>query len=286
MKAKKNNKFYIIADLEGIAGISELNVNTRGKHINPVAFQRIARARKLLTDEVNSAINGIIEIYDNAEIVVNDSHGYGDSIYPERLNQKAMLIMGNKSKQALPLLDESYDGLLLIGAHSKAGSKGCMNHSFSRHVKKMMLNTVEVGEIGLYILTAAEFGVPTVFISGDNHTISEAQDFCSDISYVETKKTLSVNAAISLSPEIANKNIQLEVKKAVGNIETNKIIIEDNPILSNKKFELKVIYKKPMMSVLRVIKKRKFNEIKDCTPFSATYKGEKIKETLSKYIMC
>ena len=63
-------KIYILTDLEGVAMVSRFS-QTREEGPQKQA------AMKLLTQEVNAAVDGILDVDADAEIVVWDGHGTG-----------------------------------------------------------------------------------------------------------------------------------------------------------------------------------------------------------------
>ena len=88
-------KLYIHTDIEGVAGMVHFedreDETTEGYH-------RRRRLHKLLTAEVNAAIEGALEMGVD-EILVNDSHGSGYSIIFEELNPAAQIIHGPLTRQ-------------------------------------------------------------------------------------------------------------------------------------------------------------------------------------------
>jgi D-amino peptidase len=71
------------------------------------------------------------------------------------------------------------------------GQQGFLNHTFSSGmIAEMRLNGEKIGEIGIEILLAAYFGVPTAMVSGDAIACQEALDFLGfEIPVVVTKET-------------------------------------------------------------------------------------------------
>ena len=64
-------KIYILTDLEGVAMVSRFS-QTREE-----GPQKQAPAMRLLTQEINAAVDGILDVDADAEIVVWDGHGTG-----------------------------------------------------------------------------------------------------------------------------------------------------------------------------------------------------------------
>ena len=79
-------KIYVSADIEGVAGVVSPEQGRPGN-------AEYERARRLMTEEVNAAIEGALAGGATA-ILVNDSHGPMTNLLPELLNPAAELILG------------------------------------------------------------------------------------------------------------------------------------------------------------------------------------------------
>ncbi|MBD7909041.1 M55 family metallopeptidase [Sporosarcina gallistercoris] len=205
-------KIYISADIEGVAGVVHAEHTLRdGKEHD--------YARKLMTDEVNACIRGALEA-GAVEIVVNDSHGTMRNIYPEQLHSEARLLMGSPKKLAMMEgITSDYDAALFVGYHTRAGSNGILNHTFSgKVIRTIRVNSVEMGEFGLNALVAGYYDVPTVFVSGCNLLAEEAKAVIPEIETVIVKETISRTAALNLSPSEAKARIQQGAKRSLEHI--------------------------------------------------------------------
>lgn len=107
-------KIFIMTDLEGATGVAGT-----WEDFNPGGREHQS-ARKFLTSDVNAAIEGAVEA-GAEEIVVLDGHGAAFSIILEDLNPKAQLIRGRRRLE-LEGLDETFDLMFAVGAHSMAGT--------------------------------------------------------------------------------------------------------------------------------------------------------------------
>jgi D-amino peptidase len=65
---------------------------------------------------------------------------------------------------------------------------------------------------------AGAFGVPTIFLSGDDKACAEAKSLVPNIITVETKKGLGVELALHISPQRAQRNIRIAASNAVRHI--------------------------------------------------------------------
>ena len=167
-------KILISADMEGISGIVDW------EQVRPGHTEYLSRGRQLMTGDVNAAVNGAFEGGAN-EVVVSDGHWDARNILIEQLDPRARLNSGTPSPfSMLQSIDDTPtpDALVLIGYHAMAGTKkAILDHTWSdTRVRAVFLNDRPVGEIGLNAAVAAEYGVPLIALSGDQHACAEGQD--------------------------------------------------------------------------------------------------------------
>ena len=81
----------------------------------------------MMTQDVNAAIDGIHAAWgEGTGITVNDAHGPMRNILPDRLHPAARLIRGKpKPMGMLEGLDGTYDAVVCVGYHARAGALGC-----------------------------------------------------------------------------------------------------------------------------------------------------------------
>lgn len=227
-------KIYISADLEGACCV----VGEVGKPLMPGSKQ-YEFARRELTQEVNSAIEGLRECGVD-EIVVDDEHNGGTEILIyEELLPGVKIFLGSPRPRRFPALDSSFDGMVLIGYHPMAGVEGgILSHSYSSvGIQRMWLNGIEIGEIGLDASLAGALDVPVIFVSSCAKGVEEAKRLLGDIETVVVKDGFGRNCALSLHPKDAQRLIKEGVKKAIYRIDKFK------PLKFSPPFELKVEYK-------------------------------------------
>jgi len=197
-------KVYIMTDYEGVAGT--WNWEQRDDH-SPAAWDERQRGRRLLTGEVNAAVEGFLA-GGASEVIVNDGHGAGYTIDIEHVHPGARVIHGHDRPFWLPLLDESCAATALVGAHPRYGTpRGNLRHSMS-HNLRYTINGVEMGEIGMQALIAGHFGVPFVFLSGDVHACREVEALIPGVTTAAVKEGLSTLSAATLAPSAARALIR------------------------------------------------------------------------------
>jgi D-amino peptidase len=212
----KPMKIYIITDLEGPAMVSRF-VQTRDYQQNPELKRE---AMTLLTGEVNAAVDGILDADPDADIIVWDGHGNG-GIDVLAFHPQARLISRGPIKPPY-YLDASFDALFFVGQHAMAGTENApLAHTYSsKTVEYYKLNGQFVGEFGARAIMAGTLGVPTVFISGDDKAVEEAQALVPQIHGAIVKWGLGLELALHLSPQAAQNLIRQRAAEAVQAIGT------------------------------------------------------------------
>lgn len=163
-------KVYISADIEGIAGIAHWDEANRDHAAWP-------RFRDRMTEHVAAACAGAFEA-GATEVWVKDAHASGRNIDAAALPRGTRLIRGWSEHPLMMVqeLDDSFDAVAFIGYHSMAGSgANPLAHTLSSSkVMEMRINRQAVSEYHLYAWAAGNFGVPSVFLSGDQVICDEA----------------------------------------------------------------------------------------------------------------
>ncbi|MBF0406078.1 MAG: M55 family metallopeptidase [Candidatus Riflebacteria bacterium] len=209
-------KIYIVADMEGIAGVvsAEQISNTSDWETEP--------SRKQLTDEVCAVCAGALES-GVTEIYINDFHGNGRNIIADKLPHQAMLIRGDfRPTSGFDLLDESFAGLVFLGAHARTGSwASVIPHTYSEKVYFEIFGQ-PIGEFDLLSLLAGEHKIPTVLIAGDAKTVEQAKTNLPSTQMVVTKYALSHNSAVCVHPKKVCLDLKSKIKLAIKNIPANE----------------------------------------------------------------
>jgi D-amino peptidase len=183
-------KLFISADIEGIGGVASWeHARTKGADYE--------RARRWMTDEVNTAIEGAIE-GGATEIVVRDAHGSARNIMWEALHPKAHLISGwGPMSDMLQGIDESFGLVMLIGYHpGPATPGGVLAHSFTKRILALRLNGMPCNETVVAALQAGDMGVPIGLVTGQVELAEEIRPALPDCPLVTTKRGMFHQAAL------------------------------------------------------------------------------------------
>lgn len=204
-------KIFVITDLEGVAGVQRWVQTREGGPQNDQAI-------RLLTAEVNAAVDGILDADPQADVVVWDGHG-GGGIDVEHFHPRARLIP--RGPIAVPyFLDEGFEALFFVAQHAMAGTPDApLSHTYSsRTVEHYKLNGLLMGEFGCRAALAGSLGIPTVFISGDDKAVAEARALVPGIYGAVVKEGRGIELAIHLSPQRARQLIRETAAQAVRHV--------------------------------------------------------------------
>lgn len=213
-------KLYISADIEGCCGIVDWN-ETFTNNSEWDTF------RTQMTKEVAAVCNAANKCgFD--EIIIKDAHEDGRNIIYDMLPDipSIKLIRGWTEDPLcmMSCIDESFDACAFVGYHSGACSDGNpLSHTMYLKFDYIKLNGEFVSEFIINAFTAAYFGVPVVFLSGDKSLCDTAKILNENIL---TAPVLEGNggASISIHPNQAIKLIELNSEKAFkSNLDTCKI---------------------------------------------------------------
>jgi D-aminopeptidase len=225
--------------------------------------------------DVNSAIAGAFDA-GASWVSVYDGHGRG-AILEEELDPRAEFIRNNADGTFLPFLDDSYDALLLIGLHSMAGSGGVLDHTYSLRVRRVVVNGIEIGEIGLSFIYADRYDVKPVFVSGDERAVEEAKRYFKNIGYASVKS--NTGESIQCLPESDTKKLIYEgVRQSFNKDSSENINIPQPP------FKMAVTYKRPWIAIPRYLIKGRYEGVRIKDLYTAAYEGDDIKILLSKFM--
>lgn len=187
-------KIYIVADMEGIGGIVRPEQVLKG---NP----EYDEARRLLIREVNAVVEGALA-GGATHVVVKDAHADGFNFPPEELHPAAEYIMGTPHPGRFPDLDETVNGVFLVGYHAMAGTPAAVrDHTYSsRDWQAFYLNDRQMGEVGIDASIAGYYGVPVLLVTGDDKVCAEARGLLGEIVTAQVKTGIARHCARLLPP--------------------------------------------------------------------------------------
>jgi D-amino peptidase len=204
-------KVFVSVDLEGISGVfSEAQT--------AVGTAEYQVARRYMQADVEAAVEGALAA-GATEVVISDGHEHGSNLAYDWMPAGVSLVSGSPAPLSMMHgVDGGFDAALLIGYHARAGTTGAiLEHTYSYDIFRVRVDEyLEVGEVGINAALAGLFGVPVVFISGDDKVAEEARELLPGMECAVVKYGSYRTAARQLSPEEAHAAIQDGVLRALG----------------------------------------------------------------------
>lgn len=190
-------RVFVITDAEGVAGIC------RQDQTEP----KDPELRRLLTGEINAAVQGFIDGGAD-EVLVWDGHDGSQTLSVETIDPRAKLVMGGLG--ITMLMERKYTAIAFIGQHARANSRGgVMAHSYSSlGIQNMLMNGKPVGEIETRAALAGWYGTPVAFLSGDQVAAEQLKAIVPDAEVAVVKEGLTNYSCISLSAESSRRLIR------------------------------------------------------------------------------
>lgn len=209
-------KIFISADMEGISGINSPEYVLKDGSLYQTG-------RRLLTQEINAAVRGAFD-GGATQVIVADVHGARINILVEELDPRALNLTGWPRQPRFPFLDDTVDGMFLLGYHAMAGTQGaCLEHTMTSAAWHCFrVNGEPYGELGIDAELAAEAGVPVVMVSGDDHFCREARQWLGNVETAVVKQGIARQAALCLSPERGREAVYAAAKRAVERLKAGE----------------------------------------------------------------
>jgi len=225
---------YIIADMEGLAGVVNNSVEMRPLYRGGTPEHE--RFRQELTDEVNAAIAGA-RFAGATQFVVNEGHGgtLFRNVLVEQLDPAAILIRGYPKPNVMETgLNPQVDAMFIIGAHANAGTPGIISHNFA--FDTFTVNGKPLNEAGVAAFVGGEMGVPLALAAGDNVLVAETKEMVGPLETVTVKLAESRSAAAVFSPVTVRGWIRQAAGRAVRRVRAGTI----KPLVFEKPYHVRL----------------------------------------------
>lgn len=204
-------RLFISVDMEGVAGVARWEQTQPG-------HPEWERCRRLMTDEVNAAIEGALDA-GVREVVVNDAHWHGTNLLPELLNPVAELVSGS----ARPLsmcegIGPGFDAAFFLGYHGSAGlSDANLAHTYAdpKVVASIRLNGVEQSEGSINGYLCGHFGCPVALFTGDSTAVAQMREFVPEVEGVAVKHAIGTVAARTLPLPVVRERLRAGGRRAI-----------------------------------------------------------------------
>ena len=201
-------KLFISADIEGTAGIVNLNETKPGDQYEYFSGQ--------MTKEVAAACRGAVA-GGVSEILVKDAHASARNLDPSAMPREARILRDWTGGPACMMagMDTTFQAAAMTGYHTCAGSDGNpLAHTMNLGVEKAALNDIPCSEFTLNAMYAAYQKIPVIFLSGDRMICDMAEDLCPGITTVATIQGMN-GGSIGMHPEEAAERIYSGMEQAV-----------------------------------------------------------------------
>jgi D-amino peptidase len=206
-------RIYIMTDLEGASGVYQF-AQTRDP--DPVLG---AKAKEYLMEDLRYVVRGL-RAGGATDILIIDGHG-SQAFVPHLMEPGAKYLTGRPRPGALWGLDDSFAGLVQVGAHAMMGTtEGVLSHTqSSRTENRYWYNGVESGELAQCAAIAGYYGVPPIMVTGDTAACDEARKFFGpECVTVPVKRGVAREAAVLFPFEETHQALFEGAKQAMSAI--------------------------------------------------------------------
>ncbi len=224
---------YIIADMEGLAGV--VRNATEMRPVSRGGSPQHERFRQELTDEVNALIAGARSA-GATQFIVNEGHGgtLFRNILVDQLDPEAILIRGYPKPIVMSTgMNPMVDAMMIVGAHANAGSPGVISHNFA--FDTFTVNGKTLNEAGIAGFIGGEMGVPMALASGDDVLTRETREMLGPLETVTTKTAFSRSAAAVLPPATVHRLLRQAAGRAVRRVKAAEL----RPLKLEKPYQVK-----------------------------------------------
>ncbi|MCX5660766.1 MAG: M55 family metallopeptidase [Planctomycetota bacterium] len=217
-----NKIIWICTDMEGLAGIDHWDQCYDPDDRSP----KYRYGLEQLNADVNAAVAGCFDA-GATEVRVLDGHGRNQNkgLLVEKLDPRAKKMWAASFN---PLrwegLDESVAAVAMIGQHAMAGTlNGFLDHTQNpKSICRYTFDGVEHGEMSQFALYAGGYGVPLMYVSGDDALCAEAARLFPHVVSTPTKTGTGWATCKLRPPEQVRADIRRDIAKALGRIDRSK----------------------------------------------------------------
>ena len=176
----------------------------------------IAAARRNMQSDLEAALAGCFAAGVD-EVVVCDAHDTGGNIDAAFLPATVRLAAGSPTPYSMMQgIGPGFDAALFVAYHAKAGTPAAvLEHTWTYKVFDATIGGVSLGEFGLGALLAGHFGVPAVYVSGDDKVAAEAKALVPGVVTTVVKHGITRTSATYEPSEKARSEMRSDVERAL-----------------------------------------------------------------------
>lgn len=203
-------KLFISADIEGTCGICSWEETEAGG----TGYDRFARQMTLEAAEVCRAAldSGKVE-----ELLIKDAHSSARNLIPDMLPEEVRIFRGWQGAPGGMMAGAASwaDAAAMTGYHSAASTDGNpLAHTSNRQNHYVKINGRIASEFLINAYTAAYYGIPVIFLSGDEALCESAREICPNIETVSVSEGAG-GGSISVHPRKALAMIRQGMQRAL-----------------------------------------------------------------------
>jgi len=191
--------------MEGCSGIAS-RMQTVLNQDAPTAYPR---GQRFATDDVKAAIEGILEVDPEAEIMFNDAHNNSMNVFFEEFPENVSAVVDSaETGDEMMGFDDSFDALIAVGAHGNVlTADAVLCHIWDARAVKF--NDKSLTETCLDAALAGYYNVPLVAISGDEVSVKFIRRNISEkVAGAVVKKGIGRYSAVCKNPKITRRLIR------------------------------------------------------------------------------
>jgi D-amino peptidase len=214
-------KIYMLCDMEGVSG---LYTREHAWYWEKGAREHVcAEGRRLLTADINSAASAVLAAGVEHLVICDTHHGGGNILWSEMLTDPR-IVYETPRPQMMPSLDNTFDGLILLGHHAKAGTQNAfLDHSWALTIFDFQINGMSVGEVGIETCYAGHWDVPLIMVQGDAACCAEAEIQFPGVVTAAVKQGTCFNSACGPAAEVGREITAAKVAEAVRKAQTKEL---------------------------------------------------------------
>lgn len=214
---------FLSADIEGTCGICDWSETERSTPNDYGVYQ------KQMQREVKAACEGALAA--GAEgVFVKDAHDSARNLDPMDLPEQVRIHRG-WSGDLLSMMSGldggKFDAVLFTGYHAWASCPGNpLSHTMNLRNNYVTVNGVLASEFLINTYTAAHYGVPVTFLSGDKALCDFARELIPAITTVPVNEGFG-GAAVSIHPAVAVRRIRAGVEESLKRREECRLTLPE-----------------------------------------------------------
>jgi D-amino peptidase len=204
-------RVLIYVDMDGSSGVAHPQ---QVLYPNPEYFA----SRRFITADLNATIRGL-KAGGAGEIVVTDAHGSGNAEGPdvllEKMDKRATFLFRDEEYDPyIEALDSTYQAIVCIGMHARAGSAGFMAHTVTLE-PVYTVNGARITESALVAISAARFRIPVIMVAGDDVLRDQIREELPMAEYAVVKRARSRALADTIPQRVVQVTIERAAKAAI-----------------------------------------------------------------------